>query len=1537
MESELQGSGRRVEELETLLQENRESTCTENLTLQENLKEAEKCKAEIERKSVEERDLLVSEFKRKEGELTESLEYQKEQNTALIEEMDKLRDQIDTMRQSNEQLTREDEGMILQLKSRLDEADQKLKRTCDRVEELLEEKRVSYDAMQLAERETRQTRSELEHEISSSKSCLKKVTQEAENYKQQLEILQEEKGNLESKLKNMQSNALMFEQNSKDSDLKYQDKIAELASSLESTEADLSKVTSEKDEFSILLERSKSELEQAFESLARFESEKGNSDAVTNENQELKGTIDTFQEEILCLKTTQAELNSQLVDERETVCALRDQVELLRNDINTMESRHEMESTKLQQTSDNLEKQNAELSEKIITASESNQQQIKSQLQRFEEATSENVSLSANLDEKSSYAKQLEDSNDELLEVNEKLCEKIEKLEEVIEKSKQEMTSLRGTTNSANRDYEDAVQELQNLRQDSAEAINKREEKLKEEFQNEADQRRVELQDLRAAMEEKTSRITELSTSAESIQQALDTKQREMDEMKSFFDDTNEELDAICEQRAEEVYKLKYELSTNSKVASDLELKLKDKEEEIEKLNERCNEINKEFESLTRKHELCKEYEPRIESLKQDLHQAQYALEQQKTNAEALMKSFEEREKQLEEEQEKVHRLALKTDEVREVESNVLADLSRAENEVKQLQNTLQLKEKELEAVQMRCDQNASACDEIEMQFKPKMEVLEQRCEEMKYTLKKKEDEIFVLKENVQDDEAKVENLEKKAACSEEIELELRHHLGEVTQELETLRESTASESVLNDDEKVYREELNDALQKISDLKEENELKEAQFEEKKTDIVEAAKDFAIKREDDFGQQLSAKDEQIHTLENEVHQLKHDLQLAQKLQKALLEAADDREKEFENTKTQLQDGGVVQGKLVELSLNLKLEKQKCQQLEENCNKLQESIDNGELTKVALQRQLDSLQKDHRAEEDRLDSNVTSLTQEIDAIQNELKQVQQSLTDETTRVKELSKENHNLTRALKVLKQQEQRARTVSTETEEECRVLKEQLNGLVCAQNEAEIEKERYIVNESNKKVKLGEIERNIERLKVELETEKKISCTLEDKALRFESELSTKMNDLTAVQKQNSNLEKTKAELELASENLKQNYEEHVKTHEELKGLYKKEKEEHVKCVRKLKNTENEISSLRDHQTEEFEFTKTQLLLAEDKCSNLSEEIIDFKKAEATLQDDWTRKSSTLQLRVDELATSVPQLRTKISELESENQSLRLKLEGQAAKSKSDGNEQMKEILKGLEKKLSQKESRLNEKEKQAIEKEDEYNVLLKKYKNLERQNLSLQGRLQFAAENLKHDNKPVESNEHQKKDQKSPEAAASAISQASGVFSPLARSMSSLGITTTSTVTKNVEQPVKSFLQAPRPVQKAMGIPVRRENKRTLEHETYSIPKRSRLTSPGISVPGPSVPCDSPELPEGLPEVVRKGFNDIPTLPIKSPFILRRTTAQVSKTTSAIPQQSARTRLTQIPKFNRDATKENPSAVRSSPPRGLARPPTTV
>lgn len=132
--------------------------------------------------------------------------------------------------------------------------------------------------------------------------------------------------------------------------------------------------------------------------------------------------------------------------------------------------------------------------------------------------------------------------------------------------------------------------------------------------------------------------------------------------------------------------------------------------------------------------------------------------------------------------------------------------LSSAEHDNKQLQNTLEIKLKELSEQQLLCKRKESDFRDLEEKFEAKVESMEQKYEDMKYTLKQKIDEIFVLKERMQE----IDNLEKKVACSEEIELELRHHLGEVTQELQTLKEST-----LSINEESLQQKLDDAFVQV--------------------------------------------------------------------------------------------------------------------------------------------------------------------------------------------------------------------------------------------------------------------------------------------------------------------------------------------------------------------------------------------------------------------------------------------------------------------------------------------------------------------------------------------------------------------------------------------------------------------------------------------------------------------------------------------------------------------------------------------------
>jgi chromosome segregation ATPase len=111
---------------------------------------------------------------KKERELSDALNYEKEQSKTLTEEIDKLKDRVISLVQSNEELEKEQQMKILELGAQLQES--------------------KNDAMQIAKRERHQTRIELENEITSSKQCVKRLTEELEGCKQDLDKLEKEYG-----------------------------------------------------------------------------------------------------------------------------------------------------------------------------------------------------------------------------------------------------------------------------------------------------------------------------------------------------------------------------------------------------------------------------------------------------------------------------------------------------------------------------------------------------------------------------------------------------------------------------------------------------------------------------------------------------------------------------------------------------------------------------------------------------------------------------------------------------------------------------------------------------------------------------------------------------------------------------------------------------------------------------------------------------------------------------------------------------------------------------------------------------------------------------------------------------------------------------------------------------------------------------------------------------------------------------------------------------------------------------------------------
>ena len=90
--------------------------------------------------------------------------------------------------------------------------------------------------------------------------------------------------------------------------------------------------------------------------------------------------------------------------------------------------------------------------------------------------------------------------------------------------------------------------------------------------------------------------------------------------------------------------------------------------------------------------------------------------------------------------------------------------------------------------------------------------------------------------------------------------------------------------------------------------------REAELEEEKLQVVKTAKEFTVQREQEFAQKLeqleaaaSRKDEQVQELEAELRQVKHSLAAAQREKAALLDASDERDREFEAERQEWRQG------------------------------------------------------------------------------------------------------------------------------------------------------------------------------------------------------------------------------------------------------------------------------------------------------------------------------------------------------------------------------------------------------------------------------------------------------------------------------------------------------------------------------------------------------------------------------------------------------------------------------------------------------
>ena len=143
---------RRDEELQELSGENdtRQSQLTET---ENSLRSAQEARIHAEKKAGEERAWITQDFSRREQEMRDSLEDEKQKSSSLEEEIGRLKDEVRELTAQKVSAIDQEKEMVIQLKAKPQDAEHQANCSVKRVEELLQEKRGQYDAMQLAERE----------------------------------------------------------------------------------------------------------------------------------------------------------------------------------------------------------------------------------------------------------------------------------------------------------------------------------------------------------------------------------------------------------------------------------------------------------------------------------------------------------------------------------------------------------------------------------------------------------------------------------------------------------------------------------------------------------------------------------------------------------------------------------------------------------------------------------------------------------------------------------------------------------------------------------------------------------------------------------------------------------------------------------------------------------------------------------------------------------------------------------------------------------------------------------------------------------------------------------------------------------------------------------------------------------------------------------------------------------------------------------------------------------------------------------------
>ena len=252
-------------------------------------------------------------------------------------------------------------------------------------------------------------------------------------------------------------------------------------------------------------------------------------------------------------------------------------------------------------------------------------------------------------------------------------------------------------------------------------------------------------------------------------------------------------------QKDKELEKLQNLLTARCSQVEKLQRNLNDQTEKLESLKNQVSSLSTELTTVKTDHEKCQQEDNSSRNLQEQILELEHLLVREKSNSEAMMRAFQEQEEQWEQEKSKI--LSSAKNVSGNTDSLIAEENTQLKRKLDELQSNLRMKEQECVEMLQQTEKRASSAANLKQDLQSKIRALESQCEELKYSLKQKDEEIFVKDECIKQRTQEVDNLKAKYAAAEEVERELRHHLGEITQQLE-LSKDDKSETVPESDSK---------------------------------------------------------------------------------------------------------------------------------------------------------------------------------------------------------------------------------------------------------------------------------------------------------------------------------------------------------------------------------------------------------------------------------------------------------------------------------------------------------------------------------------------------------------------------------------------------------------------------------------------------------------------------------------------------------------------------------------------------------------